>query len=152
MNLEDLGLIGIFVAGAIPWMEAIAVIPSGIVMGIDPVQTVIAAVLGNAITIFVFAFLGSSIREWNVRRRTAKGKPIESPKFEKAQKAFNRYGIYGMALLGPIFIGTQFAAAASVAAGVKPLRASLIITSSMCLWAIGIAAVMSYFELSLELI
>ena len=53
MNLEDLGLIGIFVAGAIPWMEAIAVIPSGIVMGIDPVQTVIAAVLGNAITIFV---------------------------------------------------------------------------------------------------
>lgn len=57
-----------------------------------------------------------------------------------------------MALLGPIIIGTQFAAAASVAAGVKPLRVSILITASMILWATGIAALMVAFDLSFELI
>ena len=152
MNIEELGLIGIFIAGAIPWMEAIAVVPSGIILGLDPIATVIAAVLGNAITIFLFAYLGSTIRAKIVERRVAKGKTAESPKFEKALMAFDSYGIYGMAFLGPIIIGTQFAAAASVAAGVRPLRVSILITSSMILWASGIAAAMVVFDLSFELI
>ena len=152
MNLEDWGLIGIFLAGAIPWMEAIAVVPSGILLGLNPVATVIAAIVGNALTIFLFAYLGSSIRGWIVKRRIAKGKTGESPKFEKALKAFDRYGIYGMAVLGPLIIGTQFAAAASVAAGVKPLRASVLVTISMILWAIVIATVMVTFDLSFEVL
>ena len=152
MNLENWGLIGIFLAGAIPSMEAIAVVPSGIILGLNPVATVIAAVVGNALTIFLFAYLGSSIRGWIVKRRIAKGKTGESPKFEKALKAFDRYGIYGMAVLGPLIIGTQFAAAASVAAGVKPLRASLLVTVSMILWAIVIATVMVTFDLSFEVL
>ena len=152
MNIEEWGLIGIFIAGAIPWMEAIAVVPSGIILGLDPIATVIAAALGNAITIFIFAYLGSSIRAKVIERRVAKGKSAESPKFEKALKAFDRYGIYGMAFLGPIIIGTQFAAAASVAAGVKALRVSILITASMILWATGIAALMVAFDLSFKLI
>jgi hypothetical protein len=152
MNIEEWGLIGIFIAGAIPWMEAIAVVPSGIVLGLDPTSTVIAAVLGNAITIFLFAYLGSTIRSKIIERRIAKGKSAESPKFDKALKAFDKYGIYGMAFLGPIIIGTQFAAAASVAAGVKPLRVSILITTSMILWATLIAVVMVAFDLSFQLI
>ena len=40
MNLEQLGLLGVFIGGAIPWFEAIAVVPAGIVLGLDPVLTV----------------------------------------------------------------------------------------------------------------
>ena len=152
MSIEELGLLGVFIAGAIPWIEAIAVVPSGIILGLHPMATVIAAALGNAITIFVFAYLSSTIRAKIIERRVAKGKSVESPKFERALKAFDRYGIYGMAFLGPIIIGTQFAAAASVAAGVKPLRVSILITTSMILWAVGIAAVMVAFDLSFKLI
>ena len=152
MNLEQLGLLGVFIAGAIPWMEAIAVVPAGIIFGLNPVQTVIAAVIGNAITIFLFAYLGSTIRERIMKRRLARGKTGESPKFEKALKAFDKYGIFGMAFLGPILIGTQFAAAASVAAGVKPLRVSLIISVSMFLWATGIAAIMVAFDFNFGLV
>ena len=152
MNLEAWGLFGIFLAGAIPWMEAIAVVPSGIVVGLNPIATVIAAVIGNGITIFLFAYLGSNIRDWIMRRRVSKGKSAESPRFEKAVKAFDRYGIYGMAALGPLIIGTQFAAAASVAAGVKPLRVSLLVTTSMILWSIAIASIMIIFDLSWEIL
>ena len=139
MNYEQLGLLGIFIAGAIPWFEAIAVVPAGIVVGLDPVLTVIAAAVGNAITIFLFAYAGSGIRTWIIKRREAKGKTGDSPRYQKALAAFDKYGMWGMAALGPVLIGTQFAAAASVAAGVKPLKASLLITISMVLWAAGIA-------------
>ncbi|MEY2826761.1 MAG: hypothetical protein RLZZ122_1125 [Actinomycetota bacterium] len=139
MNLEQLGLLGIFIAGAIPWFEAIAVVPSGIIFGLDPVMVVIAAVLGNSITIFIFAYAGSQIRSWLIERRRKNGKTGESKRFERAQAAFDKYGIYGMALLGPLVIGTQFAAAISVAAGVKPLKGALVVTIGMIFWAVVIA-------------
>jgi ABC-type nickel/cobalt efflux system permease component RcnA len=143
VNLEQLGLLGIFIAGAIPWFEAIAVVPAGILFGLDPVLTVLAAVSGNAITIFLFAYAGASIRQWLIRRREAKGKSGDSPKYQKARAAFDKYGIWGMAALGPVLIGTQFAAAASVAAGVKPLRVSLLITLSMAIWSVVLAVVVA---------
>jgi len=152
MNIENWGLLGVFIAGAIPWIEAIAVIPSGIVLGLNPYATVIAAVVGNAITIFLFAYLSSNIRQRIINRRMAQGKSGDSAKFEKALKAFDKYGIYGMAFLGPILIGTQFAAAASVAAGVKPLRVSVLITTSMALWASLIALIMVTLEINFELL
>jgi hypothetical protein len=139
MNLEQLGLLGVFLAGAIPWFEAIAVVPAGIIFGLDPVLVVIAAVVGNASTIFLFAFAGSQIRSWLLKRREAKGKVGESKRFARAQEAFNKWGVYGMALLGPLLIGTQFAAAVSVAAGVKPLKSALIVTTGMVFWAVLIA-------------
>lgn len=149
MNLEQLGLFGIFLAGAIPWFEAIGVVPAGILLGLDPVLTVIAAAFGNVLTIALFAFAGDRIRNWVIERRRAKGKFPKSDRFEKARRAFDKYGIYGMAVLGPVLIGTQFAAAASVAAGAKPIRVSILISLGMLMWAIGIAWVLVAFGISL---
>jgi Ca2+/H+ antiporter, TMEM165/GDT1 family len=139
VNLEQLGYFGIFLMGAIPWLEAIGVVPVGIIFGFDPVLTVIAASIGNIITIAVFAYAGDRIRNWVIERRRKKGIEPKAGRYEKAQKAFDKYGIYGMAALGPVLIGTQFAAAASVAAGVKPLKVTLLISIAMVLWAVGIA-------------
>ncbi len=147
MNYEQLGLIGIFIAGATPWLEAIGVVPGGILIGLDPTSVVIAAVAGNTITIFAFAYAGDKIRNWLKKRRASKGKEGESPRFAKAQASFDRYGIYGMGLLGPILVGTQFAAAISVAAGVKPLKTSIIISVSTLLWSVAIAVGMVFFGL-----
>ena len=141
MNLEQLGLLGVFLAGAIPWLEAIAVIPAGLLLGLDPFWVVAAALVGNTITIFLFAYLGSALRDWirSKRKASADQKP---DRFAMAQKLFDRYGIYGLAAISPVLVGTQFAAAVAVAAGVKPLRASLLITAATAAWAIGIAALM----------
>ena len=139
MNLEQLGYFGIFLAGAIPWFEAIGVVPVGILFCLDPVLTVIAASVGNIITIAIFAYAGDRIRNWVIDRRRKKGIEPKAGRYEKAQNAFDKYGIFGMAALGPILIGTQFAAEASVAAGVKPLKVTLLISIAMVLWAIGIA-------------
>jgi hypothetical protein len=139
MNLEQLGLFGVFLAGAIPLVEAIVAVPAGILFGLDPVLTVIFAIAGNIITIVFFAYGGKSLRNWVIRRRVAKGKEPESPKFTKAQVAYEKYGIYGMAILDPLLVGSPFSAAASVAAGVKPLKVILVVSSGMVIWAITIA-------------
>ena len=144
MNLEQLGLVGVFIFGAIPWFEAIGVVPGGILVGLNPTLTVIAAAGGNLITIAVFAYGGAKIRSWVVARREAKGKHPKSDRWSKAQKAFEKYGIYGMAILGPLIIGTQFAAAASGAAGVRPARVTLVISIAMLLWAIAFAVLTSW--------
>jgi uncharacterized protein (DUF2062 family) len=149
MNLEEWGLIGVFIAGAIPWIEAIAVVPAGIVIGLNPIATLIAAVVGNSITIVLFAYFASNIRERLMNRRVKQGKPAELPKLEKALRAFDKYGVYGLAALGPILIGTQFAAAAAVLAGVKPLRSSILITASLTLWAVAIAFAMVAFDITI---
>ena len=135
MDIEQLGLFGVFIAGAIPWFEAIVVVPLGILAGLNPVLTVLFAVAGNTITIFLFAYGAEAIRLWMQRRRQAKNKPGESPRLVKAKKSFDRWGVYGLALLGPLTIGTQFAAMVSVAAGVKPLKASLIVVAATVIWA-----------------
>jgi nicotinamide riboside transporter PnuC len=144
MNLEQLGLVGVFIFGAIPWFEAIGVVPGGILVGLNPTLTVIAAAAGNLITIAVFAYGGAKIRSWVIARREAKGKHPKSDRWSKAQKAFDKYGIYGMAILGPLIIGTQFAAAASVAAGVRPARVTLVISIAMVLWAIAFAVLTTW--------
>jgi hypothetical protein len=139
VNIEHLGLFGVFLAGATPWIEAIAVVPAGILLGLDPVWVVSFAVVGNILTIAGFAYGGDQIKRWIDNRRLSKGKSAASSKFLKAQRAFDKYGIYGMAALGPIFIGTQFAAAVSVAAGVKPLKTTALISAATVVWATAIA-------------
>lgn len=148
MDLEQLGLFGVFLGGAIPWFEAIAVVPAGILFGLDPFLVVLSALLGNTLTIFLFAFGGAKIRDWFIGRsskksaRSEKAQAKSARKVEKAQKAFDKYGIFGLAALGPILIGTQFAAAIAVAAGVKPLKTSLLISFATLVWAAVIAVLM----------
>ena len=128
MNLEQLGLLGVFLAGATPWLEVEVGIPAGLLFG-------------NAIMIFLFAYSGSAIRDWIRSKR--KDKTSSKPdRFAKAQKLFDRYGIFGLAALAPVVVGTQFAAAIAVAAGVKPLRAALLINGANAAWAIAIASLM----------
>jgi len=141
VDFEQLGLLGVFIFGAIPWFEAIVVVPAAIIFGSPPVLTVIFGVAGNTLTIFLFAYLAAQIRRSMLRRRKAKGKEGEAPRFQKAQRSFDKWGIYGLAALGPLVIGTQFAALVAVAAGVKPLKTSIVISVATLFWATLLAVV-----------
>lgn len=133
--VEQLGLLGVFLAGATPWFEAVAVIPIGILLGLSPIWVSILAFSGNFATIFLFAYAGDQIRSWIAARRIRAGRSEANPKRrQRAEKIFNDYGIFGMAIAGPLIIGTQFAAAIAVGVGVKPFRASIVIGIGMILW------------------
>ena len=149
--IEQWGLLGVFFATAVPLVDAVVMVPMAIAFGLNPTLTVILATAGDAIAILVFAFLSSSIRSRIIRRREAKGKTGESPRFEKAVRTFDKHGIYAVALTAPALIGTQIAAMASVAAGVKPGRASALIIFSTLIWSAAIAIAMVAFDVRLDL-
>ncbi|MDR9434146.1 small multi-drug export protein [Pontimonas sp.] len=136
--LEQLGLLGVFIAGATPWLEAVVVIPVGIAFGLSPVWTMVWALLGNASTIVLFAVLSERIMAGMARRRERKGLSREpDARLERAQKIFIRYGVFGMAVVGPLIIGTQIAAAIAVSLGVSVWRSSTIVTLGAVVWGVA---------------
>jgi len=132
--VEQLGLLGVFIAGATPWLEAITVIPVGVLFGLNPTLTFLFAIAGNVLTVVLFAYLSSRILTWGARRRELKhGTQAPDPRGERARKIFDRYGIFGMAILGPLVIGTQFAAAVAVSFGVSPFKSSVVVSMGAAL-------------------
>lgn len=67
MDIERLGLVGVLLGGALPWLEAVVVIPAGILLGLPPLAVVVAAVAGNLSTVALAAFAGERLRVvWGV--------------------------------------------------------------------------------------
>lgn len=130
--VQQLGLLGVFIAGAIPGLEAVTVTPVGIIIGLD------FAIAGNIIAVVMFAYLSEKILQWAARRRERKSGSAPHARCERARRIFDRYGILGTALLGPLVLGTQFAAAVAVSFGVSPLKFSVVVSVGATL--LGIVA------------
>lgn len=144
--IEQLGLLGVLLAGAVPWLEAVVVIPVGIVMGLPVVWTTIFALVGNVTTIVLFAAGSDRILAAMARRREKRGKARqEDSRTARAKRIFVRYGDVGMAIVGPLLIGTQFAAAIAVSLGVSVWRASVVQSLGAVAW----GAVAAYVTFSL---
>lgn len=142
--VEQLGLIGVFIAGAVPWLEAIVVIPVGIVVGLPVVWTVVAALAGNVATIALFALGSERILSAMARRREENGRaPQDDSRTVRAKRIFVRYGDVGMAVVGPLLIGTQFAAAIAVSLGVSVWRATVVQSLGAAAWGV-LAAFATY--------
>lgn len=157
---------GVFLGGAFPWLEAIFVIPAGILGGLPVFPVVLSAVAGNLLTVWLAAVYGQRLRDWWVRRRArreeAQGLGQETRtteesdsqttvpsheaqrrrdrRRERIERVMNRWGMPGLALLGPIGLGTQISALAAVAMGVSARTAFLWVAAGTVGWSVAAAA------------
>lgn len=143
---------GVFVGGAAPWLEAIVVIPAGIIAGLPPVIAVLAGVTGNLLTVGVAAWFGDRVRSWwldrrEVRRRRADDDLPADPAptdrewgSSRVKRVAQRWGMPALAVLGPIGLGTQVSAAVAVGMGVTPRAAFVWIGVGTVAWSL-VAAV-----------
>jgi hypothetical protein len=91
--------------------------------------------VGNVATIVLFAAGSERIVSAMARRREKRRKPRQDDRrTARAKRIFVRYGDVGMAVVGPILIGTQFAAAIAVSLGVSVWRASLVQSLGALAW------------------
>ncbi|KQR39313.1 hypothetical protein [Microbacterium sp. Leaf159] len=126
-------------AGAIPFIEGEGAVSIGIIGGIHPVVAAIAAMVGNFLCVAVLVIASSGARTAIVNRNRSReavlagtsGGAVESTaaeserggaRKEKFQRAFERYGVPGVSLLGPLLLPTQFTATMLAAAGVGKVR------------------------------
>jgi uncharacterized membrane protein len=139
--------VGVFVAAAIPWLEVLLVVPAGIVAGLPPVPVTLVAIAGNTATLLPLVWAGDRLRGWTRRRRA---RPDEDGTVDagveahgrdgRARRLLDRYGLAGLAALGPLLTGVHVAAVVALAAGSDRRRTSLWLTAGLVVWAVIAAA------------
>ncbi|WP_166844703.1 small multidrug efflux protein [Isoptericola sp. BMS4] len=135
-------------AGAIPFVEGEGAVAIGVIGGIDPVLAGVAAVVGNFLCVAALVLLGSGAHQAVLTRRQARTEarepvtvggasgshaPVDgagpvgderpedsrkSARRAKFQQAYERYGVPGVSLLGPLLLPTQVTATMLAASGV----------------------------------
>jgi hypothetical protein len=82
---------------------------------------------------------------WYAKRQQEKGKAL-SKKSERAKNIMNKYGLPGLALLGPILIGTHIAAFIGMTLGATKKNTTVWLTASIALWSLvfGIATALGF--------
>ena len=123
----------VFLGGAIPWLEVALVVPLGIVSGLSPVWVMIAAFTGNLLTVLFVIFGFEKVRIWLQKRKKNKGGE-PSKKEARGKRIWNKYGMPGIALLGPLLIGTHLSAFIGLAFGAKKGTATFWMVTSIAVW------------------
>jgi hypothetical protein len=120
-------------AGAVPFIEGEGAAAIGIVGGIHPVLSAGAGAIGNLVCVAVVVLVSSRVRTAVTTRRGGAAEPL-SPRRQKFDRAYHRYGTAGVSLLGPLLLPTQFTAAALTATGVPPVRVIAWQAMAIVLW------------------
>jgi len=132
----------VFLGAAIPWLELGLVIPLGIISGMNPVAVIIVGFIGNMVTVLALVIGFNKFKLWLAKRNEGKVKK-ESKRSERAKELWDKYGLPGMLLLGPILIGTHVAAFIAMTLGASKARTTLWSTISIGIWAIIFGTVTS---------
>ena len=126
----------VFLGAAIPWFEIALVIPLGIIWGLSPFWVMVVAFIGNMLTVLALIIGFDRFQIWYNKRQEAKGKTV-SKKSERAKRIWNRYGLPGLAMLGPILIGTHIAAFIGMTLGATKKNTTLWLTISIAVWTLA---------------
>lgn len=127
-------------AGAVPFIEGEGAAVIGIIGGIHPAVAAAAGIIGNFVCVTVLVLLTARTRSAVVTRTRSRrlvaagpgdvadvsalpaGAEGGSARAAKFQRAFERYGVPGVSLLGPLLLPTQFTATMLAGAGVRTAR------------------------------
>lgn len=132
-------------AGAVPFIEGEGAATIGLLGGLHPVAAAAAAMIGNFLCVALLVLLSSGARDAVVTRygRKARSERVAvagtgpsagatttydvnedrmSPRRAKFQRAYERFGVPGVSLLGPLLLPTQFTATMLVATGIGKAR------------------------------
>lgn len=133
----------VFVLSAIPLLEAFIVVPIGIVAGMDFALTNIIGVAGNIITLFLLLIMMDRIKQWYLKKLENAGKE-KNKKVQRAESLFRKYGIPGLAFIGPFFVGSHFTALMAVILGGSPKATFWWVTLSVIMWTMGISLLFQF--------
>lgn len=155
----------IALAGAIPFIEGEGAVSIGVVGGVNPIVAAVAATIGSFACVFIVVQLSARARQAIVLRRSRsrvavaaagggagasvevdEGAPESARRIArraKFQRAFDRYGVPGVSLLGPLVLPPAFTAPMLIAAGVGKTRVLVWQFVGIVVWVIAFAALFS---------
>lgn len=123
----------VFLVSLLPFLEGYSAASFGILFGISAVPTILVASLGNWISIMAVVVLFDKLRKRNNKNNNGANK-----RMEKARKLFNKYGVPGVALIGPFVFGHHIGAFISLASGASRRYVTLWMTIGVLAWTIAV--------------
>lgn len=134
----------VFLLAAVPMLEVVAIIPMGIIAGLATVPVAVFAILGNLVTVILVILLIDQIKAWRNRRKKSNGEveeEKESKRSERAKKLWDKYGLPGLAFIGPFFVGSHISAFMSVVLGGSRKKVILWMGASLVFWGVLMAVI-----------
>ncbi len=130
---ELLQWLGIVLAAAIPFVESYFGAAIGILAGVNPVVAILAAIVGNVLSMLAFVLSAHGVRS---RVRLGKVAKPDSPRRAKLRERFDRYGVAGVSLLGQTILPSQITSAAMVSFGASKNVVILWQIISIIIWGV----------------
>lgn len=142
----------VFLMGAA--VEVVIAIPIGIAVNLNPFTVSIAAFLGNAVPTLIIIYIYDAYVAWKNRQTSIEsGAKPPSKRKQRARKLLDRFGLPGLAILGPLITGTHIATALALAMGCQRNRVLIWMLLSLVVWTVVTAVAFYYsFEVLLNLL
>lgn len=128
----------VFVGALVPWFE-LFVIPPAIALGLNPIAVGALAFAGNAMATMATIVWWQRLTAWWQRRR---GRTLGagSRRGARGLRVFDRYGVPGLALQGPVLTGIYLAVVLALSLGASRRGVVAWSLTSLAAWTIGLVA------------
>lgn len=131
--------LSIFILGMIPYIEVQAGAITGILSGINPALSILLAMLGNFTIVLLCILLAEKLNN-----KFGKDKEELSPKRQKFNKNFEKYGVAGTAMLGWLILPSSIIGFLMVVTAKVPKRKAMFwMTVSILFWGTIVGIVIS---------
>lgn len=151
----------VFILAGIPLVELVVVVPLAIIGGLSPVPVAILGFLGNAMTVILLIVFIERVKGWMRSRKNKRigerehaGEELQnseevdaeqdSQKEKRARVLFDKYGLPGLTIFGPILVGSHITAFMGMSFSSKRHLVSGWMLASLGLWTIVSAVTASY--------
>ncbi|MFE8700832.1 small multi-drug export protein [Cytobacillus sp. FJAT-54145] len=134
----------VFVLAALPFFEAYGVIALSIFAGLPEIPVILISLFGNILTVLLLILFIDRIKEWRRKRKGEKVEKQPSKRALRAQNLWKKYGLPGLALIGPLFVGSHLTAFMSVTLGGQKKSTSIWMIISITVWGV-VFALLSHF-------
>ncbi|MFP7298302.1 small multi-drug export protein [Neobacillus niacini] len=137
------GYVLVFVLAALPFFEGYAVIPLATIAGLQVVPVFLIGIGGNILTVFLLIKFVEQFQNWR-RKRKNTDEHKETKRTKRAFHLWKKYGLPGLAMFGPLLVGSHLTALASMSFGGAKKSTFLWISVSIIIWSI-VFTVLLYF-------
>ncbi len=127
--------IAVMLVSAIPFIESYFGSVIGVAIGLHPVVAIAAAVVGNVLSMLVFV-LGTHATRSKVRDVRGSDQVEETPRRQRLRRAFDRFGVPGVSLIGQTLLPSQITSAAMVGFGASKNAVIFWQIISIILWGV----------------
>lgn len=137
------GYILVFVLAAVPFFEAFGVIPIAGIAGLPWIPVFIIGLFGNLLTVFLLIIFIEQFQNWRSKRKKV-SESKDNKRSIRAEKLWKKYGLPGLALLGPFFVGSHVTTLVSMTLGSTKKKTLIWMSTSITLWSLAITMLFYY--------